>query len=426
MDGTEGLTDRQKILLGKGGSQTHTQSPESVAFAKVVGHNPKKIAIGVAKLLMKQGKEREAVDGMIRHIEFLKEKGVTPGQQEHSRNHLRMCWSIIDTMVCFLGGNYPVFFAVHIVSLVENYSKDMDEAFMCEIIGKWKMIFPPDVVSGIYGVYPEAYCAGMEVLMEEYNNTALPKIKKRKRTDPSLSYGEAELESENYEQALSYFRTYSSILDLYGMSATPALLISRCTALIELGEYGPAMNDAQELVFTNNSWEGWELKGRIFHELNDVKQAIYCMKTALAKPLPPADTDRLKQRVDALNLEGLIKSSPPELLYLLRTKASNAFVNRSYHLALFIYKKLLSLDKENHLLHLSNHTACLIHLKKNKAGLQQAEQVASQLPTWHKGWERKGKALLGLGKTSEAKDALEKALSLQPWNEDLKELVGSL
>ncbi|KAL9642589.1 hypothetical protein ABK040_011154 [Willaertia magna] len=83
------------------------------------------------------------------------------------------------------------------------------------------------------------------------------------------------------------------------------------------------------------------------------------------------------------------------------------------------YTKGLELDGNHHIL-LSNRSAVYLKLSKFEEALKDASKCCDVQPTFSKGFLRKGQALYGLNRLSEAVEVLKQGLEVEPNNEQIK------
>jgi len=107
-----------------------------------------------------------------------------------------------------------------------------------------------------------------------------------------------------------------------------------------------------------------------------------------------------------------------------KAKGNDSFKAGKYQDAIEHFTKAIQLDTENstgqkHVFH-SNRSACYFQLGDAKKALEDSEECVRLKPTWARGYERKGKALLKLGRNKEAKDVFKKGLDHEPANAELQ------
>lgn len=84
-----------------------------------------------------------------------------------------------------------------------------------------------------------------------------------------------------------------------------------------------------------------------------------------------------------------------------------------------LFTECISLDPKN-AVYWSNRAASRIALKNYREAEKDARKAIELRPTWVKGYARLGAALLGIGDGGGAREALEKALRLEPENEGIQ------
>eukprot|EP00996_Jenningsia_fusiforme_P007002 NODE_903_length_1835_cov_160.438410_g796_i0.p1 GENE.NODE_903_length_1835_cov_160.438410_g796_i0~~NODE_903_length_1835_cov_160.438410_g796_i0.p1 ORF type:complete len:547 (-),score=118.08 NODE_903_length_1835_cov_160.438410_g796_i0:125-1765(-) len=102
-----------------------------------------------------------------------------------------------------------------------------------------------------------------------------------------------------------------------------------------------------------------------------------------------------------------------------KAKGNAAFQAGRNEEAVNWFTSAIDLDPSNHVLY-SNRSAAYCALERYPKALEDAVRTVELKPDWAKGWSRKGAALQGLGKLSEAAEAFEKGLQIDPNNEALK------
>jgi len=75
---------------------------------------------------------------------------------------------------------------------------------------------------------------------------------------------------------------------------------------------------------------------------------------------------------------------------------------------------------------LSNRAAAYIEMKNWAEALVDAEMVTQLKRDWSKGWFRKGKALMGMKRYEEAKDAFEMGIEFGADGEDLRKALAEV
>ncbi|PJF16756.1 hypothetical protein PSACC_03451 [Paramicrosporidium saccamoebae] len=103
----------------------------------------------------------------------------------------------------------------------------------------------------------------------------------------------------------------------------------------------------------------------------------------------------------------------------LKVAGNTAFSAGKYAESIEQFSAALDMDPTNHILW-SNRSASYASLRNYEAALTDAERAVSLKQDWPKGYGRRGAALLGLGRLSEAKEAYARAVELDPENIQLK------
>ena len=102
-----------------------------------------------------------------------------------------------------------------------------------------------------------------------------------------------------------------------------------------------------------------------------------------------------------------------------KEKANALLKNKEYTKALEMYDMAIKLAPEDKV-HWSNRSACYMNLEQGDKALEDAEKCIQIDPTWARGYQRKGQALIKLQKTQEAIDTFKQGLTHDPNNETLK------
>ena len=90
-----------------------------------------------------------------------------------------------------------------------------------------------------------------------------------------------------------------------------------------------------------------------------------------------------------------------------------------------MYTKAIHMDSANHILY-SNRSAAYASLEQWEKALEDADKTVELKPDWGKGYSRKGLALRNLNRMSEALDAYEAGLKVEPENEQLAKAAQEL
>ncbi|KAJ2006860.1 Hsp90 cochaperone [Coemansia thaxteri] len=103
----------------------------------------------------------------------------------------------------------------------------------------------------------------------------------------------------------------------------------------------------------------------------------------------------------------------------LKAKGNEAFAAGSHTAAIEFFSQAIELDSSNHVLY-SNRSASLSSLKRYAEALADAEKTVELMPTWPKGYSRKGAALFGMHEYEKAEEAYKDGLKHDPENALLK------
>lgn len=106
-----------------------------------------------------------------------------------------------------------------------------------------------------------------------------------------------------------------------------------------------------------------------------------------------------------------------------KERGNKFYRDGNYSAAIDEYSTAIDLASSNDMdLHItySNRCACYMKLNKFNSALEDAQACISLKPTWSKGYSRLGNCLIRLNRPSEAIYPLERALELDPENEDVK------
>uniref|UniRef100_A0AAF5DBT4 MalT-like TPR region domain-containing protein n=1 Tax=Strongyloides stercoralis TaxID=6248 RepID=A0AAF5DBT4_STRER len=110
---------------------------------------------------------------------------------------------------------------------------------------------------------------------------------------------------------------------------------------------------------------------------------------------------------------GSVNEKNINYLNTLINKASEAFNEENYEVALKYYNKAISIDQENHVLY-SNKSAILLKLGKVKEAIEEAEYAINLQPSWPKAYFRKSEALKSIGRYIDAILVLANGLQAHP------------
>lgn len=107
-----------------------------------------------------------------------------------------------------------------------------------------------------------------------------------------------------------------------------------------------------------------------------------------------------------------------------KAQGNEKFAAGDYRGAVDLFSKAIELDSKSHIL-FSNRSACYASLREYSSALEDAERSISLRSDWAKAYSRKGAALQGLGRLSEALDSFRKGLSLDPESAALRAAIQS-
>eukprot|EP01090_Pellita_catalonica_P002413 TRINITY_DN119_c0_g2_i3.p1 TRINITY_DN119_c0_g2~~TRINITY_DN119_c0_g2_i3.p1 ORF type:complete len:258 (+),score=60.90 TRINITY_DN119_c0_g2_i3:73-846(+) len=108
----------------------------------------------------------------------------------------------------------------------------------------------------------------------------------------------------------------------------------------------------------------------------------------------------------------------------LKNKGNKFFSQKNYTEAIKWYTKAIAVDP-NQAAFYSNRSAAYMGLNNPKDALKDAESCINAKPDWVKGHYRRALALMELERYSEAAKSFEKAVQLDPSNEDIKSKYNS-
>ena len=103
----------------------------------------------------------------------------------------------------------------------------------------------------------------------------------------------------------------------------------------------------------------------------------------------------------------------------LKARGNKAFSAKDYANAIDLFTQAIALDGKNHVLY-SNRSAAFCAQKSYQEALDDAQKAVDLKPDWSKGYGRKGAALYGLNRLSEAQQAYNEGLAVEPENATLK------
>ncbi|KAK9830514.1 hypothetical protein WJX72_012158 [[Myrmecia] bisecta] len=103
-----------------------------------------------------------------------------------------------------------------------------------------------------------------------------------------------------------------------------------------------------------------------------------------------------------------------------KEKGNKAFGHKRYDDAVTHFTVCIELDPGNEVYY-SNRSAAYAALKQFRWAVRDAKKVIELKPTWVKGWARLGAAHMGLEDFSEAREAYDKALDIEPDDQALQQ-----
>eukprot|EP00172_Hildenbrandia_rubra_P000233 Plantae.Rhodophyta-Hildenbrandia_rubra.ctg11053.p1 GENE.Plantae.Rhodophyta-Hildenbrandia_rubra.ctg11053~~Plantae.Rhodophyta-Hildenbrandia_rubra.ctg11053.p1 ORF type:complete len:328 (-),score=39.50 Plantae.Rhodophyta-Hildenbrandia_rubra.ctg11053:2529-3512(-) len=109
----------------------------------------------------------------------------------------------------------------------------------------------------------------------------------------------------------------------------------------------------------------------------------------------------------------------------MRQDANQLYHTKKFRAALAKYTQAISLAPSNEVLY-SNRCACYLELKKYSLALNDAKRCVELKPRWAKGWGRLATSFAKLQELVEAKQAIDKAIELEPTNEGIKKMKEGL
>ncbi|KAJ3327099.1 Hsp90 cochaperone [Blyttiomyces sp. JEL0837] len=103
----------------------------------------------------------------------------------------------------------------------------------------------------------------------------------------------------------------------------------------------------------------------------------------------------------------------------LKSQGNKAFSSGDFPSAIKYFTEAIAIDSSNHVLY-SNRSAAYASQKNYVDALTDAEKTVELNSSWAKGYSRKGAALYGLGRYSEAVECYKAGLNLEPTNAQMK------
>ncbi|KAJ2601280.1 hypothetical protein GGF40_001586 [Coemansia sp. RSA 1286] len=250
--------------------------------------------------------------------------------------------------------------------------------------------------------------------------------------DPMVLLAEAQefLKTENFEGALEKFDELCAL-----PVQSPLPLLSRATCRLQLKKYEGVVEDSEKVLkFLNTDIEGHNEEGcttvhslalmrmaKAYKELGKVDEA---KNAVMRKNVIEHKLGRDKNDNEDEDQEERTKRVQEEkdMAEEWKEKGNAEFKEQNWNKALEFYRNGLGYDLYNPKLH-SNACLTLIKLKRYTQALKHAEQCILLEPTWVKGYYLKGLILSSESKIEQAKEVLQKALSIEPDNKQIKDLL---
>jgi len=241
-----------------------------------------------------------------------------------------------------------------------------------------------------------------------------------------LNWGNLLLLKEDYNNALEAFKRGLAIDD-----ALPQLYLGLAMAYFHRGDVQDALKYFKESVRRNDTlWRGWEGIGRCL-SMSEPKNAISAYREAIKrKPDQPSLWLELGQLYLTMKNWHLAaqafdraskKSTPTQLLLTLQAKA--AWMMGEHDAAIGFLRDAVAAEPHN--------TSALLNLAKNLEDvyeLSEALEVIQQLlkitPNEQEAFARKGSVYWKWGRMADALECLQMALTLQPDNLPLKQMIA--
>ena len=109
----------------------------------------------------------------------------------------------------------------------------------------------------------------------------------------------------------------------------------------------------------------------------------------------------------------------------LKSQGNAAFSGGDFATAISHFSEAIALAPENHVL-FSNRSAAYAALKDYEKALEDADRAIELKSDWSKAYGRKAAALFGLGQLEESKKVYEKALEMDPQNQQLRKSLNEV
>jgi len=217
--------------------------------------------------------------------------------------------------------------------------------------------------------------------------------------------------------------------------ANHILYSNRSAAYSKQNNWKSALADAQKCVELGPTWgKGYFRLGQCLHHFKRYEEAIHVYKTGLQHE---PSNDALKKGVEesqreenerkAAKAAGRDKADSESMKKAaeLKQKGNDALAAKDFKKAIEFYSLACNIDTDNAVI-FSNRSAAYANLGQWSEAWADAQRATFLDPKYGKGWQRKGLACQKLGKFSDAKVAYNRALDLDPQNEQLKAALASV
>ncbi|SHI72515.1 tetratricopeptide repeat protein [Desulfofundulus thermosubterraneus] len=269
--------------------------------------------------------------------------------------------------------------------------------------------------------------------LEEKEKNPAPPVKERKNslprflgrfgdifqrhpdTPPLDEIGVQLLEIGRAEQALAVFRQVQLC-----QGASPELYLNMGLAASKLGRHEEALEYYQRAQAGGlNNVEIMNNKGYSLSHLGRYEEAIACYE--LAKEMCPGDAAILSNLASCYHRAQLYQKALSCYENALRCSSNDTTTLNNYALcldemgrhgeALQFYDRALAVDPDNQTI-LLNKAACLVKLKRYDEAIAICDQILARKPGCLETWGMRGNVLNEMGRTSEAVECYNRALSL--------------
>ncbi|KAJ1643057.1 hypothetical protein LPJ64_005135 [Coemansia asiatica] len=254
--------------------------------------------------------------------------------------------------------------------------------------------------------------------------------------DPMVLLAEAQefLKTEDFEGALAKFDELCAL-----PVQSPLPLLSRATCRLQLKKYDGVVEDCEKVLkFLNTDIEGHSEEGcttvhslalmrmaKAFKELGktDEAKSAVMRKNVIEHKLGRDKNEDENDEDDEERSKRMQKEKDAAEEW--KEKGNAEFKEQNWNKALEYYRNGLGYDLYNPKLH-SNACLTLVKLKRFTQALKYAEQCILLEPNWVKGYYLKGLILSSESKIEQARAALQKALSIEPDNTQVKALLDEV